>query len=111
MIVEEDKSILSCPYCGSKEFINESDEVKIEKMKKEIELKKMEFEEREQERKYKEKEKDRKDDIVSTIASFLFMIFAIGLLIVVTKFMSSDDKETSSADTSTAVVSIMSSPF
>ena len=35
----EDEDVLICPYCGSKEIIEESDAVKIEKMRTEAELK------------------------------------------------------------------------
>lgn len=44
MNVEEDKTVLLCPYCGSKELLIENDNVKIAKIKsqtrKDIEIKK-----------------------------------------------------------------------
>lgn len=40
MEVDADKSIISCPYCGSKELIEESDEVKIAKIKADAEVRK-----------------------------------------------------------------------
>ncbi|MBQ0141864.1 MAG: hypothetical protein KBT06_03525 [Prevotellaceae bacterium] len=45
MILDENKTIIACPYCGSKELIEESDEVKIETIKanKEIEMQKEAF--------------------------------------------------------------------
>lgn len=33
MMIDEGREVLSCPYCGSKKVIIESDEVKIEKIK------------------------------------------------------------------------------
>lgn len=41
MDINEDKKILFCPYCGSKELIEESDEVKIAKIETELEEKKL----------------------------------------------------------------------
>lgn len=33
MVIDDNQSLLCCPYCGSKEVITESDEVKIAKIK------------------------------------------------------------------------------
>ena len=48
LLIEKNKDILFCPYCGSKELIIESDAVKIQKIKlqtyKEIELEKQKIE-------------------------------------------------------------------
>lgn len=81
MTVEENKSILSCPYCGSKEFISESDHVKIEKIKndtqKEIELKKLEFEERERRRKIITKIVLTTLSVLLKAAVLLFVVFLI----------------------------------
>lgn len=89
MNVEENKTVLSCPYCGSKEFISESDEVKIEKIKndtyKEIELQKLKYEEqRERRLEDQEKQKERLLEDQREAKEFLhsalcwFIIFSLG---------------------------------
>ena len=41
--LNEDRDIICCPYCGSKELIEESDEVKIERIKSKTRLKEKEL--------------------------------------------------------------------
>lgn len=47
MEVDENREVLTCPYCGSKKMIPISDAVKIEKIKQEaeIEKRKMDYDE------------------------------------------------------------------
>ena len=42
MEIDEDREVLSCPYCGSKKILPVSDAVKIEKIKSQAEVKKKE---------------------------------------------------------------------
>ena len=59
---DSDKSILSCPFCGSTEIIVESDEVKLQRMQNEIETERLLAQERQQKRQYQlELEKAQKE--------------------------------------------------
>ena len=49
---DSDKSILSCPFCGSTEIIVESDEVKLRRMQAELESERLQAHERQQRRQY-----------------------------------------------------------
>lgn len=81
MSVDTERTVLSCPYCGSKEFIIENDEVTIERIRsaayKEVELGKQQA--------YKEVElgkkeiefKGRKSKFSQVLISFLIIILGI----------------------------------
>lgn len=59
---DSDKSILSCPFCGSTEIIVESDEVKLRRMQNELETERLLAQERQQKRLYQlELEKVQKE--------------------------------------------------
>ena len=67
MTSEEENTILCCPYCGSKELIPESDDVKIERIKsqtyKDIELEKIKYmSEKEKRESDREQEKEREQE-------------------------------------------------
>ncbi len=70
-IVEADpsKSVLYCPYCGSKEMIPESDQVKIARIKAQEQI------ERERERQKSKRIRDNMIYIV-IIAAFIIMLIA-----------------------------------
>lgn len=58
--VDRDKQIISCPYCGSKTLIQESDEVTLARIRKEAAKERREFEEKIRLRKMAENEKAEK---------------------------------------------------
>ncbi len=77
--VEEDSQILTCPYCGAKELIVESDDVKIEriraKAKKEVELEKLKYNK-------EKKEKQEEEDRIAKFRRSLMRKFLIVCLVV-----------------------------
>lgn len=77
--VKEDSQILTCPYCGAKELIIESDDVKKEriraKAKKEMELEKLKYDE---EKKEKQEEKER---IAKFRRSFIRKVLIVFLIV------------------------------
>lgn len=78
MNIDDEREILSCPYCGSKELVAESDDVTIERIRnrtyKEVEFKKME---REDEREKKREEKDMIEAFSKSKLSKASLVFAI----------------------------------
>lgn len=65
--LNEDRDIICCPYCGSKELIEESDEVKIERIKSKERI---------------EIEKDNKDKFELIIGSIVSIALFVGLFIL-----------------------------
>lgn len=97
MTSEEENTILCCPYCGSKELIPESDDVKIERIKseayREIELEKIKYmsekEKRESDREQeKEREQERKRFSKSKFSKFLLILALICLFSMFSAFSS-----------------------
>ncbi len=97
MTSEEENTILCCPYCGSKELIPESDDVKIERIKsqtyKDIELEKIKYmsekEKRESDREQeKEREQERKRFSKSKFSKFLLILALICLFSMFSAFSS-----------------------
>lgn len=95
MTSEEGNTILFCPYCGSKELIPESDDVKIERIKseayREIELEKIKYmsekEKRERDReREKEREKERKQFSKSKSSKWLLILVVICLFAMFSAF-------------------------
>lgn len=90
MTVEDNNSVLSCPYCGSKELIKESDDVTIERIKndtyKDIELNKLQYEER-KEKRLEEKEAAQKFK-KSKLSRAILVFFVICLLVCIASFSS-----------------------
>lgn len=97
---DSDKSILSCPFCGSTEIIVESDEVKLQRMQNEIETERLLAQERQQKRQYQlelekaqkeldkkkaesEARSDRAESCLTAITLFVGAIVAIACLIYV----------------------------
>ena len=93
---DSDKSILSCPFCGSTEIIVESDEVKLQRMQNEIETERLLAQERQQKRQYQlelekaQKELDKKkaesearsDRAESCMIAFVTPFFVILVIVV-----------------------------
>lgn len=71
LTVDDDKSVLACPYCGAKELIIDNDAVAIEKIKasthKEIEMEKIKSNDRQQ---LRAEENERKQDEMNQIEEF-----------------------------------------
>lgn len=59
MEVDQNKSVLTCPYCGSKKLITESDEVTIARINKEADSERMSYEK--EKREYEEELRVKKD--------------------------------------------------
>lgn len=88
MTVEDNNSVLSCPYCGSKELIRESDDVVIERIKnetyKDVELNKLQYEEQ-KEKRIEEKEMVQKFK-KSGFSKIIIAAFIICLLVCINSF-------------------------
>lgn len=112
MMVDKDRSVLKCPYCGSEELIRENDNVRIVKIKnetqKEIELKKLEFQERERQREYEAKEKDRKDGNIALIVIACFIVLSFLALCVMVKM---EESAKQPIDPNLAVIEMSSSDY
>ena len=65
MEIDEDREVLTCPYCGSKKIIPISDAVKIEKIRRESEL---------------EMEKFKEKAFIKEKAMLYFLVLIVGLL-------------------------------
>ena len=59
MNIEAGRNVLTCPYCGSKKLIAESDEVTIARINKESDAERMRFEK--EKREYEEELRVKKD--------------------------------------------------
>ena len=80
MEVDVDKQIISCPYCGSKKFVKESDEVTIARIDKQKAIDKMRHEKEMKEydeelRKKRDKEDWKLLGIMWGVAIILWLIF------------------------------------
>ncbi|MCH5194505.1 MAG: hypothetical protein J1F11_11120 [Oscillospiraceae bacterium] len=88
MTVDENNTIMMCPYCGSKELIQESDNVIIERIKsetnKDIESKRLEYEER-KEKRQEEKELSQKFKSGKLI-KVIIVAFIVSLIALVISF-------------------------
>lgn len=94
MSVDRDRRTITCPYCGSKKMVAESEEVKLARIWKETELKKqrmeyeMEITKRQMEREEKnaewkrKMEEKQKEDRGATITIICCIVFVIVLLIM-----------------------------
>lgn len=72
MEVDSDKTILTCPYCGSKKLITESDEVTIARIKKEADSERMRYDK--EKREYEEELRLKKDKEDWKAIRFLWVI-------------------------------------
>lgn len=81
MNIEAGRNVLTCPYCGSKKLIAESDEVTIARINKEADAERMRFEK--EKREYEEELRTKKniEDTKSTVT--LFSVFVIITIVMV----------------------------
>lgn len=81
MNIEAGRNVLTCPYCGSKKLIAESDEVTIARINKESDAERMRFEK--EKREYEEELRAKKniEDTKSTVT--LFSVFVIVTIVMV----------------------------
>lgn len=81
MNIEAGRNVLTCPYCGSKKLIAESDEVTIARINKEADAERMRFEK--EKREYEEELRAKKniEDTKSTVT--LFSVFVIITIVMV----------------------------
>lgn len=88
MTVDEKNNSMVCPYCGSKELILESDQVKVEKIRtearKEVEFKKLEQADKALEMQAQESRaqeiKKRKLPVVALVFGIISFLFAVLIL-------------------------------
>ncbi|MCR5419309.1 MAG: hypothetical protein K6E84_10365 [Lachnospiraceae bacterium] len=76
MDVDENREVLTCPYCGSKQLIPVSDAVKIEKIKNEAEIEKLKTK-----KEYDQEQSKRTD------RTFLIMFAMVVVLYILTKVL------------------------
>ena len=75
MNIEAGRNVLTCPYCGSKKLIAESDEVTIARINKESDAERMRFEK--EKREYEEELRVKKDK-----EDTKFIIIALPILVL-----------------------------
>lgn len=87
MNIEAGRNVLTCPYCGSKKLIAESDEVTIARINKESDAERMRFEK--EKREYEEELRVKKDkEENKTIATgCIAVIFLWIVFIALAKFL------------------------
>lgn len=90
MEVDPNKSVLTCPYCGSKKLIAESDEVTIARINKEADSERMCYEkekrEYEEELRVKKKKEEDKEYHMNLTLGLLLSIIPWVLIFLVHKF-------------------------
>ena len=79
MTIDNSRSVLSCPYCGSTKIVADSDEVKMQRIRNER-IKDIEIHKQDQEmEKWKAHETERKKSIKYSI---IFVVFDFMLLLI-----------------------------
>ena len=81
MNIEAGRNVLTCPYCGSKKLITESDEVTIARINKESDAERMKFEKEKREYEEELRVKQNREDTKSTVT--LFSAFVIVTIVMV----------------------------
>ena len=93
--VDADREVLLCPFCGSKELINESDEVIIQRIKsrtyKEVEFEKMRFKDEKEQRKIEQEQRKENERQVNEFRNgkfsrVLIIAFVICMLLMLHSF-------------------------
>ena len=87
MNIEAGRNVLTCPYCGSKKLIAESDEVTIARINKESDAERMKFEKEKREYEEELRVKKDKEQISSTIAIWIIAIIVWVVFIALAKFL------------------------
>ena len=87
MNIEAGRNVLTCPYCGSKKLIAESDEVTIARINKESDAERMRFEKEKREYEEELRVKKDKEQISSTIAIWIIAIIVWFVFIALAKFL------------------------
>lgn len=87
MNIEAGRNVLTCPYCGSKKLIAESDEVTIARINKESDAERMKFEKEKREYEEELRVKKDKEQISSTIAIWIIAIIVWFVFIALAKFL------------------------
>lgn len=87
MNIEAGRNVLTCPYCGSKKLIAESDEVTIARINKEADAERMRFEK--EKREYEEELRVKKDKEESTdmIKYWLYGLIFMCVVVLFTYFI------------------------
>ena len=80
MNIEAGRNVLTCPYCGSKKLIAESDEVTIARINKESDAERMKFEK--EKREYEEELRVKKDKEDTKFIIIALPIFVLTLVII-----------------------------
>ena len=81
MNIEAGRNVLTCPYCGSKKLIMESDELTIARINKESDAERMKFEKEKREYEEELRVKQNREDTKSTVT--LFSAFVIVTIVMV----------------------------
>ena len=94
MTVDRERTMLSCPFCGSKELIQESDEVVIQRIQsqtyKEVELEKIKFEATKERRKAEQEQKKAADKEYKNFkkGKFSKVLIVVFLICILAMFVS-----------------------
>lgn len=80
MDIDENREIISCPYCGSKKIIPMSDAVRIEKIRQEAKLKSEELD-------FKAERAKSKEDMKALLVVIGIMVFLMTLLVLFFKII------------------------
>lgn len=90
MTFDNEKQIIACPYCGSKELIPESDNVKIERIKSESALSQMQMsydiEMKKQQLAEEKRQRKNKENLKLTAALWGFIVLCFFVIWLILKF-------------------------
>lgn len=87
MNIEAGRNVLTCPYCGSKKLIAESDEVTIARINKEVDTERMRFEKEKREYEEELRVKKNKEESTDIIKYSVYILILICIVILFTYFI------------------------
>lgn len=87
MNIEAERNVLTCPYCGSKKLIAESDEVTIARINKEVDTERMRFEKEKREYEEELRVKKNKEESTDIIKYSVYILILICIVILFTYFI------------------------
>ena len=87
MNIEAGRNVLTCPYCGSKKLIAESDEVTIARINKESDAERMKFEKEKREYEEELRVKKDKEDTKGIVIGLPIILLTLIIICILLKFL------------------------
>ena len=87
MNIEAGRNVLTCPYCGSKKLIMESDEVTIARINKESDAERMKFEKEKREYEEELRVKKDKEDTKGIVIGLPIILLTLIIICILLKFL------------------------